>query len=455
MIGIGGAGTSALAQVYREHGHDVSGSDVGDGFYTKTLEAHGVTVHNTFQADHISDDVDAVVYSTAIDEDNVELVAAKHKEIRIRTYPEAVGALTQQMKTIAVCGTHGKTTTTALLAEACISANVAVTAIVGSRVVGWGSGAAVHGDDFLIVEADEYQNKLALYSPYNGIVTSVDYDHPDFFADVDTYKNVFVDFIRRIPDDGYLVAYGDDADVRDVVALSGRKKVVYYGTGTDNDFCITKRTVHDNGQTICFTDGNGVSHEIFIQLYGAHNACNALAAWIMARNITNDVARITDGISACRGTKRRFERRGTYHGALLIDDYAHHPREITATLSAVREIFPDKKIIAAFHPHTFTRTQALLPAFAQALQRADTAIILDIYGSAREEQGTVSADDLVTTINREMEEKALYVANITQLAQWMHDNLSHDDVFLTLGAGDVWQVYDMLNGDDEGVIRSA
>ena len=214
IVGIGGAGTSALALVYVKNGHEVSGVDVGDGFYHSVLTEHDIRIFEQYDVTHITDDIDLVVHTAAVHADNIELIAAQKKNIPIHTYAEAIGALTREMSTIAVCGTHGKTTTTALTAYALGGADIKLTAIVGSPITAWGGGAYVSGDDVFVLEADEYLNKLALYDPHDVILTSVDFDHPDFFPDGASYLHVFEAFVARIPQEGLLVACGDHEDVR-------------------------------------------------------------------------------------------------------------------------------------------------------------------------------------------------------------------------------------------------
>lgn len=442
IVGIGGAGTSALAKVYHQRGHDVVGSDIGDGFYTKNLEKLDIRVYKSFDKNHITDGIDLVVHSTAINDKNVEIQAAQSKKINTITYPEAIGRLTKKIRTAAVCGTHGKTTTAALLAHAFIETKLKTTAIVGSQVIGWDSGAYVGGDDCLVIEADEYQNKLALYEPCCVILTSIDYDHPDFFPDFNSYKKVFEDFLNRSQSYGCIVACGDDPDVVEVTKKL-QKNIIYYGTGKNNEYQITSRDISETGQVIHVKTMNE-EFDLFTRLHGEHNAKNALAAWITASRRSNDKEAARIGIGKCKGTSRRFESRGELGGALLIDDYAHHPEEIRATLGAAREVFPKKKIIVAFHPHTFTRTKALLTQFAQALDLADQVIVLDIYGSARETKGDVSAMSVVDEVNKLSKKKAQHIPTVHELAPWMKRNLTKKDAFFTIGAGDIWQVYDEL-----------
>lgn len=442
IIGIGGAGTSALAIVYAKNGHNVSGVDVGDGFYNTVLAHNDITVYDHYDPAHITADIDLVVHTTAISEDNPEIRAASRMGIAVQAYPTAIGELTQDISTIAVCGTHGKTTTTALLAHAMIAAKQGITAIVGSQISAWEGGAYVSGQDHLVVEADEYQNKLSHYYPQHIIITNVDYDHPDYFVDEAAYQRVFVDFVNRVPKEGYIVACGDEDSVRAVVH-DANAHVVHYGNSLHNDCKITDRIADDRGQriTVRYRDAQ---YAITTMLYGMHNAKNAVAAWLMSFLITGDANKSSEGIASFVGTARRFERKGNFNGAICIDDYAHHPTEISATITAAREIFVDKKIVVAFHPHTFSRTKAFLSAFATALDMADHVIVLDIYGSARESAGEVSAYDVVDAINRIHSDKAECVPTIDDLAAWVKKNIHNDDVFLTLGAGDVWKVYEKI-----------
>ena len=454
IVGIGGAGTSALAMIYKKRGFDVSGSDDGDGFYTNELQEQGIEVYDKYDSAHIAGDIDLVVHVSAINESNVELVRSRELSLEVISYAGAIAQLTKELKTIAVCGTHGKTTTTALVAHAFIESDLDPTVIVGSKISAWGSGAYAGKGEYFIIEADEYLNKLALYNPQSVILTSVDFDHPDFFANFLKYKKVFRDFVARIPQDGVLVAHGDDDDVREV-ALSAKCQVFFYGGRELNNCRITKREVGEDGQkiTVKFRDKE---YEISTQLFGLHNAKNAIAAWLMTFLITSNRRQdlrnlkvlpsvISEGISKCAGTARRFEKRGNLNGAILIDDYAHHPEEVSATLKTAKEVYQkkttDKKIIVAFHPHTFSRTEALLDEFAESLSIADEVIVLDIFASAREAGGNITAQGLVDKVDCDKKQN---IHTIDELADWMRKKLTQDDVFLTLGAGDIWKVYNLL-----------
>lgn len=296
IIGIGGAGTSALAQFYKSRGYNVSGSDDGDGFYDTPLQKEGIKIFKIFAIENIPKEIDFAVYSTAFNDSNLEIAEIKKRNIKLVSYPEALGKVTKEFYTIAVCGTHGKTTTTGFTAHALISCQKDPTVIVGAPVIGWSLGGFHKGgDEFLIIEADEYQNKLAHYHPNYAILTSIDFDHPDFFKDFDEYKKAFIDFVKRISSDGFLVAFGDDRDVIDI-ARKANCKVITYGTKHSVDVHITERKLIKDKQKIKFTYENK-EYEITINLLGLHNALNAVASWVMSFVLTGYTELSNQGVA--------------------------------------------------------------------------------------------------------------------------------------------------------------
>jgi len=446
IVGIEGAGTSALARLYKARGYEVVGSDEGDGFYRSTLEAENVTVFDTFDSARIADWDGIVVHSTAYDKDHREIVEAHKQGLTVLSYPEALGAITREYYSIAVCGTHGKTTTTGMLAHTFLGGGRDVSALIGAPVIGWEGGSRCGAGKEFVFEADEYQNKLQHYHPQAAILTSIDYDHPDFFKDFDAYKKVFIDFIERIPQTGFLVAAHDDWDVLKAVTDNVTCKVITYGEHVDADARLQERTYDADGtQEITFSYKDA-EQKIKTQLPGKHNALNALAAWVMGDVIIGNASACTEGLSEYAGVKRRFEKRGMYKGAQMIDDYAHHPEEVRTALATVREVFADKRIIAAFHPHSHSRTYALLEEFARALDIADEVIILDIYAVDRENAADfpVTPEDLVDAINQGVTEKAQHIATYEDLAQHIKESATEGAVIITLGAGDIHKAHDRV-----------
>ena len=452
IVGIEGAGTSALATMYGRLGYDVSGSDSGDGFYTSVLGNEGIPVIKSFSADHVPSDADLVVYSTAY-EDNVEVDQARKLGLKTLSYPEAVGELTREKMSLLVTGTHGKTTTSAMLAEVLRSAGKDPSAIIGSRVRAWQGNALVGSGDMLVLEADEYQDKLSYYLPFAAILTSVDWDHPDFFPDARSYQETFLRFARRIPKHGALVFSADSASVRSVAEVATCRTFSYGFDGGADVRIVSRETVDatESGpegvrQRFDIEMEGGSLGRFELLLPGKHNAQNAAAVIALCSFLRVDMEAVRDCLSTFTGTARRSEYIGLYKGIPVYDDYAHHPEELRATLSAFRDAYPDKRIVAVFHPHTFTRTLALLPEFAQSFEEAGRVLVLDIYGSARESVGGVSSADLVREINRYVRDKAEYVPTIPEAITLLHETLELGDILVTFGAGDVYKVAEGIVG---------
>ncbi len=450
MIGIKGAGMSALAALLSRQGVTVTGSDTDEVFFTDSiLNKLQIGYAEHFAPENIPADAQAVIYSTAYSkEKNTELAAAFEKNIPVLSYPEALGMLSREKLTLAVCGTHGKTTTSALLAETLKYCGMDPSAIVGSRIASWEGNALSGSGPHLVLEADEYQNKLAEYEPFAVILTSADWDHPDFFPDEESYSRVFREFVARIPKHGVLVYCSDQAAVATIAETAACRKISY-GLLPGAEFRIHEyapATMGFVGEADVIRQSFAVRHGdeelgIFrLKLAGEHNAQNAAAVLALCVFLKQDVGRVRKAFEKFSGTERRFEYIGERYGALIYDDYAHHPEEIKATLRAFRELYPDRRLRVIFHPHTFTRTKAFLTDFAQSFDAADEVAILPIYGSAREEQGGVSSEDLTNLINRFVPGKAEYAPSATELGTRLEETIGHQDVIITLGAGDVWKI---------------
>lgn len=451
FIGIKGAGMTALAELFQGSKKRVTGSDTAEVFYTDAiLQRLNIPVSSPFNPVNIPVTAEAFVYSTAYNqENNSELAAAIATGKPVLSYPEALGALTEEKMTIAVCGTHGKTTTSALLAETLRVAGVDPSAIIGSEIRSWGGSALSGRGPHFVIEADEYQNKLAQYQPFGIILTSVDWDHPDFFPTVESYEQVFRDFVARVPRHGFAIVCSDHARAEFITRELPNRVTYGFLEGANlravNHRVLSEAERKDGMLQEFFVEHEGLQSGPYrIRLAGRHNVENALAVIATGFALKLDPERVMLGLAAFTGTKRRFEFIGERNGALVYDDYAHHPAEIRATLSAFRDLYPDRRLFVVFHPHTFTRTKALLEDFAESFGQAEGVVILDIYGSARETQGGVSAQDLVDRINRFTPEKAAHASDRATLANEIAESMSADDVIVTMGAGDVWQLAEMI-----------
>ena len=464
IIGIEGAGTSALALMFNSYGIKVSGSDEGDHFYFDTLKNKGIKIFHGFKANNISKDVDLIIYSTAFKpETNVELEAALRGKTKVINYPKALSMLFENKYGIAVAGTHGKTTTTAWLAYVLDKSGYAPSAIVGSKVLQFNNSSLVGKSEYFIVETDEYQNKLKYYFPKAAILNNIEYDHPDFFQTEEEYKEVFIEFIKKIPKKGFLIANFDDPVIQKTANVNCRGRVITYAIDEAADYVAYDIKTENVRQyfKVHLTPGPSPSQGdgrvkmetnelggFAIQLTGRHNISNALAVIATAIELDVPLNELRAHLENFQGTARRMQVMGKYRGAILIDDYAHHPTEVKATLAAATEKYTRKNIIAVFQPHTFTRTRALLKDFATSFNQADELIVLDIYSSAREEQGGVHSEDLLKQIRRQTtdnrRQNIKYIPTVAEVADYLKREIGSNDVVVFMGAGDVYLVGNKL-----------
>lgn len=459
MIGIKGVGMTMLAQFLASKGIEVLGSDTKEKFMTDAvLKKSGIKVIENFDANNIPADADLIIYSTAYNETtNVEVKQAKAGKQKVLTYAEALGEIFNNHYGIAVAGSHGKTTTTAWLGFVLQQAELNPNVLVGANVPQFDGCAITGPSDYFVIEADEYQNKLKYFSPKAILLNNIDYDHPDFFPTVDDYNQVFVEFIAKLPKSGFLVANFDDATIRKIANVNSRAKVISYAINEAADY-VAYDIKFFNGKQF-FKVKIGVDEDIddddlvqnkelgdfSIQLSGRHNIYNALAVIATCIELNIDLVLIRKYLEDFTGTARRMQVLGEYNGATIIDDYAHHPTEIKATLAGVQELYPRKNKIVVFHPHTFTRTKALLDDFAQSFDDANELIVIDIYGSAREVQGGISSSDLVERIkSANSSVNVQYIPTMLEVEKYLKKKASSDDVIILMGAGDIFRVGDSL-----------
>ena len=429
FIGIKGAGMVGVAQILRSRNIEVSGSDTDEIFYTNAiLKRCEIKFYEEFIANHVPQDADLVIYSTAYNEkNNVEIAEAKKLSIPLISYPEILGMLFKEKLGIAVCGTHGKTTTSAILAEVLMTAGLDPSAIVGSQVLSWQGSALAGKGDYFVAEADEYQNKLMFYNPWSVILTSVDWDHPDFFPDFNSYKKVFEDFVQKIPKTGFLVLWGDSTDTIGVASKATCKKVTY-GFGEDCDYKIIKQ----NGSQKFEVSYKEKSLGIFeTPLIGKHNVLNAAAVISLCHQMQVDMEKIKKSLAEFKGTSRRFENVGMFKNAILIDDYAHHPEELKALITGVKSLFPKEKLTLVFQPHLFSRTNDLADEFAKSLDLADEIILLPIYPARELPMEGVTSELILDKMNL----RAKNSMSKEQLNEWI--KINKPALLVMAGAGDI------------------
>ncbi|MDP2630353.1 MAG: UDP-N-acetylmuramate--L-alanine ligase [Candidatus Uhrbacteria bacterium] len=445
FVGIKGAGVSGLACILKKRGKEVCGSDVDEEFFTDDLlRVHGIPCER-FSFEHIEQSrLDMVIFSTAWKESD-EVLTAQKKGIPALSYPEALGMLLDDSYGIAIAGSHGKTTTSGMLAHVLKAAGLDPTALVGSELSGYGTNAFAGLGKHVVIEADEYENKFQYYHPRAILLTNVDYDHPDYFETPAQYEKVFEDFIAKtLESGGTVVVCGDDEGVARVCHQSDSDRVVRYGMQKHFPYSVSH--VEANGPSIHYSlMKQGVERGRYsLGLIGVHNVLNALGVIALCDSLgLVDAVRAAELLEGFQGTARRFEYKGKRGNMVVYDDFAHHPRELSATLEAARNAFPGKNIWCVFGSHTFSRTEALLDDFSTSFTAVTTALILDIYGSAREQQGNIRGGDLASAITA-VSNNAKYVGTHEVAMREIINHIDEIDVLITMGAGDVWRIADEL-----------
>lgn len=416
FVGIKGSGMSALALIMHDKGFNVQGSDIEKYFFTqKTLEEAHIPIM-TFNKDNIKKG-QIIIAGNAFPDTHEEIVAAKKLGLEVIRYHKFLGALINNYTSIAITGSHGKTSTTGLLAH--VMSNIEDT----SYLVGDGTGHGVPDADFFVLEACEYRRHFLAYEPDYAIITNVDFDHPDYFTSVDDVLDAFQTLAHQVKK--AIIACGDDEQLQ---KLQANVPVLYYGFEDNNDFQAKNLSRSTTGSEFDVYVRDEYFGHFEIPTFGKHNVLNALSVIAMCQYENIDIEKVKENLMTFKGVKRRFTEK-KMEGMTIIDDYAHHPSEIRATVDAARQKYPDKEIIAVFQPHTFTRTVALLSEFAESLNLADCVYLCDIFGSAREEQGSVKIDDLAAKIDGGA--PILTEDNVSPLLN------HHDAVVIFMGAGDV------------------
>ena len=447
FIGIGGISMSGLAELLLKRGFTISGSDRTKSDLTENLERLGATVYYSQVASNLSDDIDLVVYTAAIHEDNEEYAAAKAKGLPMIDRAELLGQLSATYPiAIGVSGTHGKTTTTGMLATILMEAEQDPTVSLGGRMPSLGGNLRIgHSSEFLF-EACEYTNSFLKFHPSDALILNIDADHLDFFKDIDDIRHSFHLFAERIPEDGHLIINGEIPNLdRFLEGLHGT--VDTYGllpkgvAPSDSPYRYTAAniTFDDMGCASydLYRDGAFVDR-ITLSVIGIHNVSNSLAAVAEAylRDIPAEV--IKRALLSFTGTERRFEKKGVREGVTVVDDYAHHPTEIAATLHAALG-YPHKRLFVVFQPHTFTRTLALREEFVQALSIADVVVLADIYAAREVDDGEISSRDLAEDL-RKMGKESYYFPSFEKIVEFLKKNCVNGDLLITMGAGNVVNV---------------
>ena len=431
FIGIGGAGMSGLARIALSQQIYVSGSDAKDSSVVKALQALGATIATSHEAGNV-DGADLVVYSTAISNNNPELVRAHELALPTLTRAAALSILMSESKSIAVAGTHGKTTTSSMMAVALQSCGVDPSFAIGGTITASGSNAHRGTGEIFVAEADESDGSFIEYHPYAAIVTNIEHDHVDFFATPADVAQAFRDFAATIKSDGFLTYCGDDQGAKALAAGVNSCALISYGTSPECDLTLDSIELEAMGSRARAIWRGKVVGVIELQVPGHHNLLNAASVLATGLNLGFGAAELLTGLALFRGTGRRFELKGTVHGVRVIDDYGHHPTEIDVTLKAARRFAGDGRLIVIFQPHRYSRTQAFAKDFARVLDLADRAIILEIYAASEKPISGVTSRLITDSMSH-----GEYIPNFVEVTDSVVDDAQPQDVIITVGAGDV------------------
>ncbi len=450
FVGIGGIGMSALAKILLEQGYAVSGSDWKLTPLTASLETMGARVFEGHQADHVNQ-ADLIVTTSAAKPDNPEIVAGRARGIPVIKGSQMLGRMMAGKFGVCVAGTHGKTTTTAMIAEILVDAGLDPTFVVGGEVQDLRTNGRLGSGAYFVAEADEFDRRFLDLSPSIAVVTNVEADHLDYYGSYENVLGAFHKFLQQVPTDGTIVACWDDPGVRRVLSArppaplllrSEGPRVVTYGIDRPGKWWASSLGVNAYGG-FDFTAWHVGRHvgEFSLRVPGQHNVSNALAALAVASLLGVHPDQAWATLAQFGGARRRFELKGIARGITVVDDYAHHPTEIRATLAAARLRYPGRPVWVCFQPHTYSRTKHLLAEFARAFDQADHVVITDIYAAREFDTLGVHARDIVALMNHP---DAQYVGSLEDAADYLVQHLQPGDVLLTLGAGDVWQVGELV-----------
>lgn len=445
MIGIGGISMSGLARVLIEDGFKVSGSDNKKSELTLQLESLGVKIYYPQSKENITDDIDFVVYTAAIHEDNPEYIRCKELNIPMLTRAQLLGQIMTQYKhSIAVSGTHGKTTTTSMITHILLAAGENPTVSVGGILPAIGGNIHIGSHDMFVAEACEYTNSFLSLYPTIEVILNIEADHLDFFKDIDDIRNSFSQFVKRLPDDGIVVINNEIKNYEKIVeGFKGR--VITVGTKDAHvSACDIEYDELARAEFTLVIDGEK-KDRVKLGVPGEHNVHNALAAIAVAMYLGVDSSVYEKGLASFSGADRRFEFKGKIGDVTIIDDYAHHPQEIEATLKAAAH-YPHKKLWCVFQPHTYTRTKALLPEFAKALSLADHVVLAPIYAARETDTLGVSSDNIKKLILNEGGD-AVSLPSFDEIETYLLENLCPGDMCITMGAGDIVKVGEKLLGN--------
>ena len=445
FVGIGGIGMSGIAEILLSQNHSVTGSDLSASDTTEHLEKVGAKIAIGHSKENLHE-TDVVVISSAVKKDNPEVVEAKKLGIPIIKRAEMLGELMKMHTGIAIAGTHGKTTTTSMIASMLSDAELDPTVIIGGKVDSLGGNARLGKGEFVIAEADESDASFLHLPAAIAVVTNIDDDHLDHYGSIEEIRSAFLGFINKIPFYGQAILCSDDSDIKEMLSQVNKPKRTY-GISSDADLRAKNISSENFCSSFDVLDGDTELGRITIQLPGEHMVLNALAAISVGIEIGVPFSKIKHGLEAFDGVRRRFQKKGTTRGILIFDDYAHHPTEVAATLKGIKENW-EGRVVVLFQPHRYSRTQQCFEKFVSSFSQADCLLVTDIYPAGEDPIEGVSAELLAKSIHEEGHAAVKYVGDLGAAQKICAQELQEGDFFITMGAGPVFKVGEALLESD-------
>ncbi|MFN8671245.1 MAG: UDP-N-acetylmuramate--L-alanine ligase [Candidatus Sericytochromatia bacterium] len=453
FVGIGGIGMSALAFALLSKGKKVSGTDKKASNITDKLTEMGAKVNIEHSSDNITSDIDIIVVSTAIDKTNPEIIKAKELNIPIYHRADLLNAFLRSHESIAVTGTHGKTSTSAMMSQVLYEANLQPTALVGGQIISFGTNSLTGNSNYLVAEVDESDKSIHKLSASYAIITNLETDHLDHYKDLNDIISTMKSFVDNIPQDGKIIICKDSDGNRELMKLLSDRNVITYGEEEESsDYVITDIEQTDSSSRFKILEKGKLLGEFFMPVAGKHYILNALSVIICSRLMGVSVENIKKGLENYKGVKRRFEKIAEKDGSIIIDDYAHHPTEIKATLSTAN-LFK-RPVTVAFQPHRFSRTQGLMDDFSKSFEYADRVIITDIYGAGEKQE------DFPETTSKKLSEmikihypnkEVHYIASLEEISDFITKNKLEKEIIITMGAGTITNLSKMIFNEPQKV----
>ncbi|MDI6766571.1 MAG: UDP-N-acetylmuramate--L-alanine ligase [Bacteroidota bacterium] len=439
FVGIGGIGMSGIAEILIDQGFNVTGSDKSLSEITERLQNLGVKVHEGHNSKNLADDVDALVYSSAVALDNPEIIEAQRRKIPVIRRAEMLAEVMRLKYGIGIAGTHGKTTTTSMISSILMEGGLDPTVIVGGRLSGLGgSNARLGHGDFIVVEADEFDRSFLSITPTIAVLTTLETDHLDCYRDLEDIKGAFVQFASKVPFYGFVVLCLDEPALQDIMPLLGQKKVIGYGFNPQAD--VQAVDIHHKNDTVVFTvlrSGNELG-QVTLQIPGKYNVQNALAAITVGLELGIPFEKVRTGIERFSGVNRRWEKKGEINSIAVYDDYAHHPTECRVTLAGAKAGWR-RRTICVFQPHLYSRTRDFYEEFAKAFLLADVLVVMDIYPAREEPIQGITGELIVNAAKQYGHKNVHYVPDKNNIPKYLKTLVKRNDIIIVMGAGDIWK----------------